>query len=174
MSRRRRERKTPPPEAITVSATDADWAVVKANAERRGLSISRYVVALVLGRFDAPDEPALALSGDEQREMLETVRSFRALMGTGEEAPSLIEDMRARVALLFDAWAVGMVHDGRRGELRDILAARIGATEAERVVENIAAPADVPTPPQALDPEKPTEPEKRAGPDASSGQGSLF
>ena len=74
--------------------------------------------------------------------------------GKGAETPSLIEDMRARVALLFDAWAVGMVRDGRRGELRDILAARIGATEAERVVENIAAPADVPTPPQAPEPER--------------------
>ena len=81
------------------------------------------------GGWDAPEEPALALSGGEQREMLETVRSFRALMGDGAKALSLIEDMQARVALLFDAWAVGMVRDGRRGELRDILARRIGATE---------------------------------------------
>ena len=65
MSRRRRRRPKPPPESLTLSATDADWAVVWANAERRGLSISRYVVALVPGRFDAPEEPALALSEDE-------------------------------------------------------------------------------------------------------------
>ena len=168
MSRRRRRRGKQPSKSLTLSATDAEWAVVRANAERRGLSIPRYVVALVLGRFDAPDEPALALSGDEQREMLETVRSFRALMGDGEEATPLIEDMQARVALLFDAWAVGMVRDGRRGALRDILSARIGATEAERFVEGIAAPAEAPAPPQAPEPEKP------AGPDEPSGQGSLF
>ena len=169
MSRRRRRRPTPPPESLTLSATDADWAVVRDNAERQGVSISRYVVALVLdGGGNAPDGPALALSGGEQREMLETVRTFRALMGDGAEAPSLIEDMRVRVRLLFDAWAVGMVRDGRRGELRDILAARIGAAQAERVVERIVAFAEALALPQA------PEAEKRAGPDASSEQGSLF
>ena len=61
-----------------------------------------------------------------------------------------------------------MVRDGRRGELRAVLAARIGATESERFVEGIVAPAEAPAPPQA------PEPEKRAGPDAPSGQGSLF
>ena len=168
MSRRRRRRPKPPPESLTLSATDAEWAVVRDNAERRGLSNSRYVVALVLGGWDAPEEPALALSADAQREMRETVRAFRALMGDGHEALPLIEDMQARVALLFDAWAVGMVRDGRRGELRDILARRIGAAEAERVVDDIAALAEAPTPPQAPEPEKPAEP------DASSEQGSLF
>ena len=168
MSRRRRRRLKPPPESLTLSATDAEWAVVRDNAARRGVSISRYVVELVLGRLDAPDEPALALSGDEQREMLETVRSYRALMGEGEEAPPLIEDMRVRVRLLFDAWAVGMVRDGRRGELRDILAARVGAAQVERVVENIVALADAPTQPRAH------EPKKRTGPDESPGQESLF
>ena len=162
MSRRQQRRGKESSKSLTLSATDADWAVVKAKAERRGLSVSRYVVALVLGRFDAPEEPALALSADEQREMLETMRSFRALMGDGEEAPPLIEDMQARVALLFDAWAMAMVRDGRRGELRDILAARIGATEAERVVESIVASAEAPTPPPAPEP------------DAPPGQGSLF
>ena len=167
MSRRRRPAK-PPPESLTLSATDAEWAVVRDNAARRGLSNSRYVVALVLGRFDAPDEPALALSADEQREMLETARAFRALMGDGHEALPLIEDMQARVALLFDAWAVAMVRDGRQEELRAVLARRIGAAEAGRVVEDIAALAKAPTPPQAPEPEKPAEP------DASSEQGSLF
>ena len=167
MSRRRRRPK-PPPESLTLSATDADWAVVRTNAARRGLSISRYVVALVLGGFDAPDEPALALSADAQREMLGTARSFRALMDDGHEALPLIEDMQARVALLFDAWAVAMVRDGRREALRAVLARRIGAAEAGRVVEDIAALAEAPAPPQAPEPEKP------AGPDASSEQGSLF
>ena len=169
MSRRRRRRPTPPPESLTLSATDAEWAVVRNNAERRDVSISRYVVKLVLdGSRNAPDGPALALAGDEKREMLETVRSFRAAIGDGEEASPLIEDMRVRVRLLFDAWAVGMVRDERRGELRDLLAARVGAAQAERVVEGIVALAEAPAPPRAH------EPEKRAGPDASSRQESLF
>ena len=166
MSRRRRRRPKHPPESLTLSATDAEWAVVRANAAWRGVSISRYVVALVLD--GGGDGPALALAGDEKREMLETVRSFRTLMGDGAEAPPLIEDMRVRVRLLFDAWAVGMVRDGRRGELRDILAARVGAAQAERVVENIVALADAPAQPRA------PEPKKRTGPDESPGQESLF
>ena len=49
MSRRRRRRPKHPSKALSLSATDADWAVVKEKAERRRLSISRYAVALVLG-----------------------------------------------------------------------------------------------------------------------------
>lgn len=98
MSRRRRRRTKPPPESLTLSATDADWVVVRTNAERRGLSISRYVVALVLSvGWDARDGSALALSRYEQREMFETVRSFRALMGDEAKAPPPIKDMQARV-----------------------------------------------------------------------------
>ena len=139
MSRRRRRAKRSS-KSLALSATDADWAVVKAKAERRRLSTSRYVVALLVGRFDARDEPALVLCADEQREMLETVRAFRALMGDEAEAPSLIADiadMRTRVALLFDAWAVAMVRDDRREELRAILGARVDAANAERVFNRI-------------------------------------
>ena len=164
--RRRRPRPKHPSKALSLSATDADWAVVKEKAERRGLSISRYVVALVLGGWDARDGPALVLCGDEQREMFETVRAFRALMDDEAEAQSLIADMQARVALLFDAWAIAMVRDGRREELRTILAARVDAANAERVVEHIvalAAPGKAP-------------PARGSGrdPNGSSEQGSLF
>ena len=139
MSRRRRRHAKHPPKALSLSATDAEWAVVKEKAARRRLSISRYAVALVLGGgWEARDGPALVLSGDEQRVMFEAVRAFRALMGDGAQAPTLIADMQARVALLFDAWAIAMVRDGRRDALRALLAARVGAANAERVVERIA------------------------------------
>ena len=167
MSRRRRRAKRSS-KSLALSATDADWAVVK---ERRRLSTSRYVVALVLGRFDARDEPALVLCADEQREMLETVRAFRALMGDEAEAPSLIADiadMRTRVALLFDAWAVAMVRDDRREELRAILAARVDAANAERVFNRIVGLAEAPALPQT------PKPGARSKPDAPSEQGSLF
>ena len=71
--------------------------------------------------------------------MFETVRAFRALMDDEAQAPTLIADMQARVALLFDAWAVAMVRDGRRDELCDLLSARVDAANAERVVERIEA-----------------------------------
>ena len=98
------------------------------------------------------------LSGDEQREMFETVRAFRALMDDEAQAPTLIADMQARVALLFDAWAVAMVRDGRRDELCDLLSARV----VERI-EALAAAGKAP-------------PARGSGRDSDgpSQQGSLF
>ena len=43
--RRRRRRKVG--KHISLSATDADWETVRSNANRRGLSIARYLVELV-------------------------------------------------------------------------------------------------------------------------------
>ena len=45
MSRKRRRRKVG--KHISLSATDADWETVRSNANRRGLSIARYLVELV-------------------------------------------------------------------------------------------------------------------------------
>ena len=166
MSRQRRRRPKHPPKALSLSATDADWAVVKEKAARRRLSISRYAVALVLSGWDARAGPALVLDAREQREMFETVRAFRALMDDGAQAPSLIRDMQARVALLFDAWAVGLVRVGRREDLRAILAARVDAANAERVVERVEALAATGKAPPA----------RGSGQDSNgpSEQGSLF
>ena len=141
--------------------------MVREKAARRRLSVSRYAVALVLGGDeDAADEPALVLDAHAQREMFETVRAFRTLMGEGDEAPALIEDLRTRVALLFDAWALAMVRDGRGEALGALLAARVGAANAARVLERI----------EALAAAGPAPPSRKAPEDASgaSGQASLF
>ena len=85
MRRGRRRRKVG--KHISLSATDADWEIVRRNAKRRGLSIARYLVELV--ERDASEEdagPALALTAEEQRELLEAVREVRALMLEGEDA----------------------------------------------------------------------------------------
>ena len=46
MRRGRRRRKVS--KHISISATDADWETVCRNADRRGLSIARYLVELVV------------------------------------------------------------------------------------------------------------------------------
>ena len=167
MARLRRRRAKPASKALTLSATDAEWAVVRDKAARRRLSVSRYAVALVLGGgWDTGEEPALVLDAHAQREMFETVRALRALMGERAEAPPLIEDLRTRVALLFDAWALAMVRDGRREALGALLAARVGEANAGRVVERIEALAAAATAPPARKP-----PGGAGGP---SGQRSLF
>ena len=59
MRRARRRRKVG--KHISLSATDADWEIVRSNANRRGLSIARYLVELV--ERDASEEDA----GPERR-----------------------------------------------------------------------------------------------------------
>ncbi len=88
MRRARRGRKAS--KHISISAGDAEWETVRRNADRRGLSIARYLVELV--ERDGPEEdagPALALAAEEQRELLEAVREVRALMLEGEEVVPL-------------------------------------------------------------------------------------
>lgn len=168
MSRRPR-RSGPRSKTLTLSSNDADWALVREKAARRRLSLSRYVEALVLGNdWGVREGPALALDAREQREMLETVRELRSLLGDRAEAPSFIEDLQTRVALLFDAWAVSMVDSGRREALRALLAARLGPENADRVVERAVALAEASAPPGGA------ETDARPEPEPPRGQTSLF
>ena len=131
---------------ISLSATDADWEIVRSNANRRGLSIARYLVELV--ERDASEEdagPELALAKEEQRELLEAVREVRALMLEGEDAGlrhecPLVRDMQERIAVMFTAWASAMAGSGRSEELRVALASVVGEERAR-----IAAASAVPS-----------------------------
>ena len=72
---------------LSISATDDEWGTVRRHADRRGLSIARYLVGLV--ERGGPAEiagPALALDAAEQRELLEAVREIRSLMLEGSDA----------------------------------------------------------------------------------------
>ena len=71
---------------ISLSATDAEWGVVRRNADRRGLSIARYLVGLV-ERDGSDGRVDLALARGEQRELLEAVHEIRAVL-LGHEVPS--------------------------------------------------------------------------------------
>ena len=70
---------------ISLSAMDAEWEVVRRNADRRGLSIARYLVGLV-ERDGSEGRVDLALVRGEQRELLEAVREIRALL-LGDAVP---------------------------------------------------------------------------------------
>ncbi len=138
MRRARRGRKAS--KHISISATDADWATVRRNADRRGLSIARYLVELV--ERDGREEdagPAVALAAEEQRELLEAVREIRTLMLEGEDAGPLVRDMQERITVRFTAWASAMAGSGRSEELRATLASVLGEERAR-----IAAAAVVP------------------------------
>ena len=133
---RRRRRARRPSRHSSISATDADWEVVRQNAERRGLSIARYLLELV--ERDASEEdaglrhecPALALAKEEQREQLKALREVRGLMLEGEDAGPLVRDMQERIAVMFAAWASAMAGSGRSEELRLALASVLGEERA--------------------------------------------
>ena len=143
---RRRRKARRPSRHISLSATDAEWETVRNKADRRGLSIARYLLGLV--ERDALEEdtglrhecPALALAREEQREQLEALREVRALMLEGEDAGPLVRDMQERIAVMFAAWASAMAGSGRSEELRLALASVLGEERAR-----IAAASVVPT-----------------------------
>ena len=139
---------------ISISATDADWEIVRSNAKRRGLSIARYLVELV--ERDASEEdagprheclrhecPELALAKEEQRELLEAVREVRALMLEGEDAGPLVRDMQERIAVMFAAWASAMAGSGRSEELRAALARVLGEVRARIVAADLGEVQEV-------------------------------
>ena len=64
MSRKRRRRKVG--KHISLSATDADWEIVRRNAKRRGLSIARYLVELVEAEVD-PSTPGRSIEALRER-----------------------------------------------------------------------------------------------------------
>ena len=138
MRRRRRRRKVG--KHISLSATDADWEIVRSNAKRRGLSIARYLVELV--ERDASEEGAgleLTLAAEEQRELLEAVREVRALMLEGEDAVPLVRDMQERIAVQFDAWASALVSSGRSEELCAALGRVVGEERARIAAAPVVA-----------------------------------
>ena len=142
--RRTRRRRKPVSKHISLSVTDADWEVVRSHANRRGLSIARYLVELV--ERDGEEEgtgPAVALAAEEQREQLETIREVRALMLEGEDAGHLVRDMQERIAVMFAAWASAMVALGRTEELHAALTRVLGEERARVVATSTAAPAAV-------------------------------
>ncbi len=164
MRRARRRRKVG--KHISLSATDADWEIVRSNARRRGLSIARYLVELVEREASEEGEvgPALALAAEEQREQLEAVREIRALMleredaGPRHECPRhecpLVRDMQERIAVMFAAWASAMVASGRSEELHAALASVVGEDRARIAMDSLAAPAAVSTDAPAAKPAK--------------------
>ena len=144
MRRARRGRRTKATSRhISISAWDSEWETVRRNADRRGLSIARYLVGLV--ERGGPEEvsgPVLALDAAEQRELLAAVREIRSLMLEGADAAPLVRDMQERIAVQFAAWMSAMAGAGRGEELHAALASVLGGDRARLVAASVApAPA---------------------------------
>ena len=71
-----RRKRRPPSKVHSISCTDAEWERVRVLAERRGMSISRYLVECGLNvdpTTEAPKPPRLVLDEAEQRRLHDDV-----------------------------------------------------------------------------------------------------
>ena len=153
---------------LSISATDEEWAAVHRQALRRGLSRSRYLVGLALPDASVAGPPLPALSGVEQRELLEGVRRLCALLSETGDPGAASAGMRDRLAALPDAAGSDAAGDGRKGKTRTRTPGGCGGKHAGTGV----AGSGPRTPPAAAEPSKPAE-EAGTGPEPS-GQGALF
>jgi len=103
---------------LSISASDGEWAAVRARAGRRGLSISRYLVGAALAELSAVKaRPALG-AGDERR-LLEALRGLQPLLPE-PDAPGAPE-MPDRLTALVAARLSALARSGGAGELRRLL-----------------------------------------------------
>ena len=140
---RQRRRRKATSKHISISAWDSEWETVRRNADRRGLSMARYLVGLV--ERGGPDEiagPVVALDAAEQRELLAAVREIRSLMLEGADAAPLVRDMQERIAVQFAAWMSAMARAGRGEELHAALASVLGEDRARHVAASVTPAAD--------------------------------
>ena len=92
MKRPRRVRKLTESKHLTISARNAEWKEARAKADRRGLSIARYVKTLMDRDVSGGEKTFTSLAPEEQRELLEGVRELRALLKEEAAAPARDEE----------------------------------------------------------------------------------
>ncbi len=128
---------------LSISATDDEWAIVHERALQRGLSRSRYLVGLLLPETTVGDRHGSALpalSGGEQREVLDGMRRLIALL-SGEPGAALA-DMSERLAAF--AGGAMLAGEGRKRTSRLRRPAKGSGGSAE--TRDMASAADSETP----------------------------
>lgn len=150
------------PVRLSISATDEEWAALHEQARRRGLSMSLYLVRLVLpdgvvaGKYA---DPLPALSGLEQHEVLDAVRHMRSLLSGAESPGAALPGMRERFGVLLEGGASALTDSGHREEMRSASepgerprksppAAPAALENLERPGENDAGATPDPKPPR--------------------------
>ncbi|MDE0004464.1 MAG: hypothetical protein OXQ29_17390 [Rhodospirillaceae bacterium] len=136
--RRPRRKKQPTSKHLTVTATDDEWEMVGAGAARRGLSRARYLVGLAKrDGAETNEDPSLALNAVQQRELLACHREILSLLESDGDTASLIADIQARIAAMFNVWAKDVIARGRENDLHAELARIVGEDQAAVVIASI-------------------------------------
>ncbi len=144
-----RRKRRPPAKVHSISCTDAEWERVRVLAERRGLSISRYMVECGLTvdpTTEAPKPPRLVLDEAEQRRLLDGVTGIAARTAA-EAEEEVLTRIRNALAFLVEARMREMVRDAREYELKALLTDLFGERAAAATVQRLTTRMDT----EALD-----------------------
>ncbi len=137
-----RKRRGNQPRAYSLSCTDSEWGRVRVLAERRGLSISRYMVECGL-TVDPETEPAppprLVLDEAEQRALHDTVFRIAERTAKAGTEEAVLTRIRNALSFLAEETMRTMLRDGLGEELRGMLTDLFGEQVAEATVERLRA-----------------------------------
>ena len=137
---RRRDRSRP--RANSLSCTDTDWGRVRVLAERKGLSISRYMVerGLTVDPETEPEPPPrLVLDEAEQRTVLGHVTAIAERTVEAETDEVVMTRVRNSLAFLAEETMQTMMREGREEELREMLTDLFGEQVAAATVDRLRA-----------------------------------
>ena len=138
MRRRGRSR----PRAYSLSCTDSDWGRVRVLAERKGLSISRYMVecGLTVDPAAEPEPPPrLVLDEAEQRALLDQVAAIAERTLPAEADGAVMTRVRNSLAFLAEETMRTMMREGREEELWKMLTDLVGEQAAAATVDRLRA-----------------------------------
>ena len=130
------------PKAYSLSCTDSDWGRVRVLAERKGLSISRYMVecGLTVDPTTEPEPPPrLVLDEAEQRALLDHVSAIAERTVPAETEEAVMSRVRNSLAFLVDETMRTMLREGRERELREMLTDLFGEQVATATVDRLCA-----------------------------------
>lgn len=140
-----RRKRRPPAKVHSISCTDDEWERVRVLAERRGLSISRYMVECGLNvdpTTEAPKPPHLVLDETEQRRLLDSVARIAERTTAAESEEAMLTRIRNALAFLVELRMREMVRDAREYELKALLSNLFGERAAAATVERLRARMD--------------------------------
>ena len=135
-----RRKRRPPAKVHSISCTDAEWERARVLAERRGLSISRYMVECGLNvdpTAEAPKPPRLVLDEPEQRRLYDSVAGIAERMAAAESEEAVMTRIRNALAFLVELRMREMVRDAREYELKALLTDLFGERAAAATVERL-------------------------------------
>ena len=124
----------------SVSCTDAEWERARVLADRREMSISRYLVECGLNvdpTTEAPKPPRLVLDEAEQRRLHDSVVKIAKRTAETESEEAVMTRIRNALNFLVEARMREMVRDAREYELKSLLTDLFGERAAAATVERL-------------------------------------